>query len=46
MKIYKFQDEIDGNYAFIVAKTQGEAVATLQKTTSMPFKFVASKKPE
>ena len=46
MNIYKFKDEIDGNYSFIVAKNQGEAVTTLQKTTSIPFKFVASKKPE
>jgi hypothetical protein len=46
MNIYKFKDEVDGNYAFIVAKNQGEAVTTLQKTTSIPFKFVTSKKPE
>jgi len=47
MNIYKFKDEIDGNYSFIVAKNQGEAVTTLQKkTTSIPFKFIESKKPE
>jgi len=46
MKIYKFKDEVDGNYAFIVAKNQDEAVTALQKTISIPFKFMASKKPE
>ena len=43
MRIYKFQDAVDGNYAFIVAKNQAEAAKALQNLTSIPFKFIESK---
>lgn len=46
MKIYKFKDEVDGRFAFIVAKNQKEAIKTLQNLTSIPFKFIESKLPE
>lgn len=46
MNIYKFRDEIDGNHAFIIAKTKVDAITTLEKNTSIPFKLIESKKPE
>ncbi|TXD52706.1 MULTISPECIES: hypothetical protein [unclassified Polaribacter] len=46
MKIYKFKDEIDGNFAFIIAKNEDEAAATLTITSSIPFKFIESKNIE
>jgi hypothetical protein len=46
MKIYKFQDIVDGRFAFIVAKNQGEATKALQNLTSIGFKFIESKTPE
>ena len=46
MKIYKFKDTVDGNYAFIMAKSIEEATNTLKERTSIPFKFIKSARPE
>ena len=46
MKIYKFQDTVDGKFAFIVAKNQSDATKMLQSLTSIPFEFIESKTPE
>ena len=43
MKIYKFQDTVDGRFAFIVAKNQIEATKALQKLTCIAFEFIESK---
>lgn len=45
MKIYKFQDTLDGNFAFILAASQQEAEATLKAITSLPFRLVGAKAP-
>jgi len=44
--IYKFQDTVDGKFAFILAPSYYNAVKTLEKLTSIDFKFVESKSPE
>ena len=46
MKVYKFKDVVDGGFAFIIAKNQGDATKMLQNLTSIPFKFIESKTPE
>jgi hypothetical protein len=43
MNVYKFQDIVDGRFAFILAKNQGEATKTLQNLTIIGFKFIESK---
>jgi hypothetical protein len=45
MIVYKFQDVVDGRFAFIVAKSQEEAEKTLRNLTSVDFKLVDSKSP-
>lgn len=46
MKIYKFKDNVDGNYAFILAKNLAEAEEMLALLTSVPFNSVGNKYPE
>ena len=46
MRIYKFQDTVDGKFAFIFANNQGDATKALQGLTSIAFKFIESKTPE
>jgi hypothetical protein len=43
MKMYKFKDRIDGNYAFIIARNEHEAEIELNRHTSLQFDFVESK---
>jgi hypothetical protein len=40
MRIYKFQDTVDGNFAFIIAKSKSEAIEKLQTLSSLDCKFI------
>ena len=40
MRIYKFQDVVDGNFAFIIAKSKSEAIDKLQTLTSIECNFI------
>ena len=40
MNIYKIQDAVDGNYAFIIAPTEQDAIQEMSKNTSIPFRIV------
>lgn len=46
MIIYKFKDSIDGNYAFIIAKTLSKAEQKLKSETSISFDFIGSRNIE
>lgn len=41
MTVYKFQDDVDGNFAFVIANTQDEAKAALEEKTSIPVIFIS-----
>ena len=43
LNIFKMQDDVDGNYAFIVANNIKRAHELLDKETSLPFTYVDSK---
>lgn len=40
MKIYKFQDTVDGDYAFVAAQNEVDAVAIMQNLTCVPLILV------
>jgi len=46
MKIYKFKDTIDGNHAFILAQSESEAWAELNKITALKCRLVDTRNPE
>ena len=46
MTIWKFKDNVDGNYAFILAKTKDEAAGILMNLTSIPFEYVDKLEPD
>lgn len=39
MKIYKFKDNVDGHFAFILAENSEQAKEHLSAITSLPFKL-------
>jgi hypothetical protein len=43
MDIYKFQDTVDGNYAFILADDLHDAERLLETKTSLDFELVETK---
>ncbi len=45
MKIYKFKDTIDGNHAFILAQSESEAWAELNKITALKCRLVETRNP-
>jgi hypothetical protein len=45
MKIYKFKDVADGNFAFIMANSESDAILILERHTSIAFLLVGSKNP-
>ena len=44
--IYKFQDTVDGKFAFILAPSYNKAMKTLENLTSIEFNFIESKDPK
>ena len=46
MKIFKFQDQTDGNHAFILAQSESEAWAELNKITALKCRLVETRNPE
>ena len=46
MKIYKFKDTADGNHAFILAQSESEAWAELNKITALKCRLVDTRNPE
>ncbi len=40
MKVYKFKDNIDGRFAFVLAASKEEAQQRLDEETSIPFTYV------
>ena len=46
MRIYKFKDVVDGNYAFVISKNIDEAVNSLKLTTSIDFTLIESRSLE
>jgi hypothetical protein len=46
MKIYKFKDNIDGRYCFIMAKSKDAALRVVDGLTSIPVTLVDEKRPE
>ena len=46
MKIYKFKDTTDGNHAFILAQSEIEAWAELNKITALKCRLVDTRNPE
>ncbi len=46
MKIYKFKNKIDGNFAFILAENLDEAIKFLSTKTIIEFDLVDLKEPE
>lgn len=43
MKVYKFQDTVDGNFDFVIAWDLVQAIHKLYTSTSLPFKFLESR---
>ncbi len=43
MKVFKFQDNADGRFAFILAKDKDAAVSKLMSLTSISFEFISAK---
>lgn len=43
MRVYKFQDIVDGNYAFVAANSQEEAIEALSKKTAIRFISIESR---
>lgn len=46
MKVFKFKDKVDGNFAFILATDFKAARIHLQKNTSIPFSLCEYKEVE
>lgn len=46
MTIYKFKDTIDGNFCFVVAKNENEALEAVKLLTSIPVVLVDQKPVE
>ena len=46
MRIYKFQDVVDGNFAFIAAAGEEQAQDAIQGHTSIGVKLIESKSLE
>ena len=45
MKIYKFKDQTDGNHAFILAQSESEAWAELNKITALKCRLIDTRNP-
>ena len=45
MKIYKFKDTADGNHAFILAQSESEAWAELNKITALKCRLIDTRNP-
>ena len=43
MKVYKFKDDVDGNYIFIIAHNLPQAGKAVNQNTSIPCTFIESK---
>lgn len=43
MKMYKFKDSVDGNYAFVIAGNLQLARKKVENLTSVPFHFIEAK---
>mgnify|MGYP003451128914 FL=1 len=46
MNFYKFKDTIDGNHAFILAQSESEAWAELNRITALKCRLVETRNPE
>lgn len=38
--VYKFKDKIDGNYCFVLAKSENEAKVKVESVTSLPVDLI------
>ncbi len=45
VKIYKFKDQTDGNHAFILAQSESEAWAELNKITALKCRLIDTRNP-
>jgi hypothetical protein len=43
MNVYKFQDNVDGNYIFVLAKTQELAREVAERQTVISLRFIESR---
>lgn len=46
MRVYKYKDTSDGNYAFILAKSEADAEKLVSNTTTLYYNLVESRDVE